>query len=164
MPQCIEYILEGTFSGTAGDPMKLVIPVSSIGMIAQLTTLIDSLLPEAKIKIEDNVIESIYIFCLIWSLGAPLVDEGRQKLSDGIKKLSELPLVHNEAPVLLGQLPGADKSLFEYMVDVEGEKWVSWEAHVPEYEHNHAGSFHDILVPTMETVCHTFLLGISQSI
>ena len=158
VPQLMEYTLDGVFEGFASEPLKRVIPVTPLGMISQLTCLIETQLLENKQTAQELIIEGIFILSLIWSIGASLFDEDRIKFSDAVKKLSDLPLVNSGAPILLGQLPGSDKSLYEYLFDPSELQWIAWTHYIPEYEHNAALPFHEILVPTMDTVRHTWLI------
>lgn len=150
--------MEGTFEGFVGDPLRRVIPFSPLGMISQFTTLMDTFLFDSKQSLQENVIEGLYVFALVWSLGATIVEDDRSKFSEALKKLSELPLIHTAAPVLVGQLPGNDKSLYDYRFDQAELQWVSWNNYVPMYEHQPQRQFQDILVPTLDTVRHIWLL------
>ncbi|KAJ3091389.1 Dynein heavy chain 10, axonemal [Quaeritorhiza haematococci] len=154
----MEYIMEGTFEGFAVDPPRRVIPVTSLGMVTQLTAMLDMQLTDSKQQPADPIMEGIFIQSLTWSLGAPLLEDDRGKFSDAIKKLAELPLMHGNAPVSLGQLPGNERSLYDYHFDVTQSQWLSWNHYVPAYEYRRDTPFHEILVPTLDTVRHTWLL------
>ncbi|KAI8825885.1 dynein heavy chain and region D6 of dynein motor-domain-containing protein [Fimicolochytrium jonesii] len=158
VPACIEYVLEGTFGGFVAETLKRVIPVTSLAMTSQLCAMLDVQLTDSKLFAQEAVLEGLFIQSVIWSVGASLVEEDRNKFSEGVKKLSELPLVHTAAAIAAGQLPGNDKSLFDYRFDVSELQWMSWSSYVPAYEHNRSQAFHEILVPTMDTVRHSWLL------
>ncbi|KAJ3039942.1 Dynein heavy chain 10, axonemal [Rhizophlyctis rosea] len=158
VPASIEYVMEGTFEGFMGDPLKRVIPVTALGMISQLCALLEAQLVDPKQQNQESIIEGIFVQSLIWSVGSTLVEEDRTKFSDAVKKLSELPQVHSAATIVLGQLPGNEKSLYDYHFDPAELQWVPWNNYVPAYEHKRNISFHEILVPTMDTVRHTWML------
>ncbi|KAJ3299892.1 Dynein heavy chain 10, axonemal [Borealophlyctis nickersoniae] len=158
VPACIEYVMEGTFEGFMGEPLKRVIPVTALSTIAQLCGLLEAQLTDSKQQNQESIVEGIFIQSLVWSIGASLVEDDRTKFSDAIKKLAELPLVHTAATIVLGQLPGNEKSLYDYHFDPSELQWVPWGNYVPAYEHNRSLSFYEILVPTMDTVRHTWLL------
>ncbi|KAI8814786.1 dynein heavy chain and region D6 of dynein motor-domain-containing protein [Cladochytrium replicatum] len=158
VPPLIDYVVEGNFEGFLGEPMKRVIPVTPLSMVAQLCALLDVQMIELKAGTPEAVLEGVYIQSLIWSVGATLSEDDRNKFSDGIKKIAELPQVHTAAPVVLGQLPGNEKSLYDYHFDHSELQWISWNNYVPSYEYKRNTPFYDILVPTMDTVRHTWLL------
>ncbi|KAI9009714.1 dynein heavy chain and region D6 of dynein motor-domain-containing protein [Gaertneriomyces semiglobifer] len=157
-PPLVEYALEGTFEGFVGEPLKRVIPVTALAMVSQLCTLLDMQLAEVKQPAPDAVVEGLFLQGVVWSIGASIIEDDRVKLSDAIKKLSELPLVHTAATIFLGQLPGNDKSLYDYHFDLTQLEWTPWNNYVPTYEHNRSQPHHEILVPTLDTVRHSWLL------
>ncbi len=57
-----------------------------------------------------------------------------------------------------GEIPAHLPTLYEYFFDDKELKWVPWKDKVPEYEHQFDAKFHEILVPTVDTVCNTWLL------
>ncbi|KAI8847268.1 dynein heavy chain and region D6 of dynein motor-domain-containing protein [Chytridium lagenaria] len=151
VPAAVDLVIEGVFEGFGGDALKRVIPITPLAMISQLCALLEMQLVEPKQSTQEAIIEGIFVQSIIWSIGASLLEEDRTKFSDAIKKTSELPLVHTAAPIVLGQLPGSEKSLYDYHFDATELQWISWSHYVPQYEHNRAVSFHEILVPTMDT-------------
>ncbi|TPX54389.1 hypothetical protein PhCBS80983_g05954 [Powellomyces hirtus] len=158
VPPCIEFVMEGTFEGFVADPLKRVIPVTALAMNSQLCAMMEVQLTDSKQHSQEAVIEAIFVQSLIWSVGASLIEDDRIKFSDGVKKLSELPLVHTAASIAVGQLPGNDKSLFDYHFDTTELQWVPWTNYVPAYEHNRSQPYHEILVPTMDTIRHSWLV------
>ncbi|KAI9351727.1 dynein heavy chain, N-terminal region 1-domain-containing protein [Zopfochytrium polystomum] len=158
VPAAVDLVLEGTFEGFSGNPLKRVIPVTSLDMVAQLCNLLEVQLVDPKQSTQESIVEAIFIQAITWSIGASLLEEERVKFSDAIKKTAELPYVHTPAAIQLGQLPGNDKHLYDYFFDSAELQWVPWANYVPQYEHRRQLSFHEILVPTMDTVRHTWLL------
>ncbi|KAJ3328734.1 Dynein heavy chain 10, axonemal, partial [Blyttiomyces sp. JEL0837] len=158
VPAAIDLVMEGTFEGFNGDPLKRVIPVTPLAMVAQLCHVLDMQLVDPKQCTQENIVEGIFIQALVWSIGATLLEEDRVKFSDAIKKTADLPLVHTPAAINLGQLPGNDKLLYDYHFDLNELQWIPWANYVPQYEHRRNLSFYEILVPTMDTVRHTWLL------
>jgi dynein heavy chain len=158
VPAAIDLVLEGTFEGFNGDPLKRVIPVTSLGMVVQLCNILEMQMTDSKQCTQEQIVEGMFIQAVVWSIGGTLLEEDRVKFSDAVKKMAELPLVHTAAAVVLGQLPGNDKLLYDYHFDAAELQWISWANYVPQYEHNRALSFHEILVPTLDTVRHTWLL------
>lgn len=158
VPPLIEYLMEGTFEGYVGDPFRRVIPVTPLSTVAQLCSILEVQLSDSKGAIQDNVLEAIFIQSLTWSLGASLIEEDRNKFSDAIKTLAEISLSTSNSSIPVGQLPGADRSLYDYHFDIQDLAWNSWLSYVPKYDHNRNIPFHETLVPTLDTVRHTWLL------
>ena len=78
-----------------------------------------------------------------------------------MKKLSGLSEVSGEGSSAgPGEIPGHLPTLYEYFFDDKELKWVPWKDKVPEYEHDFDTKFNEILVPTVDTVCNTWLLNI----
>lgn len=152
----VDFIHEGLFEGFLGEPLKRVIPTTPLAMVVQLCSMVEVQCADLKIQIQELLLENIFLQALVWSLGASLLEEERLKFSDALRKLSELPLVNNNGPISLGQLPGNDKILHDYHFDLETLQWVSWIQYVPAYQHNRQLPFHQILVPTLDTVRHTW--------
>ena len=50
--------------------------------------------------------------------------------------------------------------MFDYFWDISAAAWVPWRDKVPEYVHDPTVKFNDILVPTVDTVRTTWLLGL----
>jgi dynein heavy chain len=112
IPRCIDLILSGIVDSVMGIKLKQVIPITNIDMVKQLCSVIDAHL---SLDIVDPVdIEYIYIFSVIWSLGATLLGSDRVKLDAFVKKLSREPL--------------PDGILFDYFYDVEMRRWEQWQS------------------------------------
>jgi len=138
--------------------------------------MLDSLLPSAQeegsgkeksggLGIGSQVLQCYFLTALYWSLGAALVEESRVRFDTYVKKLSGLPEVPGDGAVAgPGELPIHYPTLFEYYFDPELSKWVPWADKVPEYEHKVGLKFHEILVPTVDTVRNTWLLELMVKI
>jgi dynein heavy chain len=157
VPSLVDYIQDGIFEGYMGDTLKQVIPVTSLSMIVQLCTLLETQITEPHHIQSELILENIYIQSLVWSLGASILEADRSKFSDALKKLSEYPLV-NSSDIEPGQLPGAEKSIFDYHFDLVELKWKPWIEYVPAYCHDRQKPFHEILVPTLDTMRHSWIL------
>lgn len=107
----------------------------------------------------DTVTESVFITSLVWSIGASLLEEGRIKFDEYLKRLSGLSINPSETgSVPAGEIPSALPTLFDYYFDIEQQQWVAWSAKVPEYNHDPAMRYNEILVPTVDTVRSTWLV------
>jgi len=147
--QCIERIFEGN-AGTDElvAPLRFISPRTNLNCVKQLCDLIDSMLPEPDQNNpppeEIEQLDRFYIFCLIWSLGGPLVEEDREKFSDFVRNLSGLVL------------PPA--SLYdEYFTLAKPSVFSRWDDLVPAYVPPINKKFGSILVPTVDTVKYAWL-------
>ncbi|KAJ3349859.1 Dynein heavy chain 10, axonemal [Entophlyctis luteolus] len=154
----VDLVLEGTFEGFSGVPLKRVIPVTALAMVVQLCSVLEMQLMDPKLASQEAVVEAVFIQSIVWSIGATILEEDRNKFSDSVKKMSDLPQVHVAATTSAGQIPGNEKSLYDFFFDLSELQWISWTHYVPEYIHNRSAAFHEILVPTLDTVRHTWLL------
>lgn len=66
--------------------------------------------------------------------------------------------------VIVGELPTAQPTLFEYFWDLEQKKWIPWAKLVPKYVHSPEKKYNEILVPTVDTVRTTWILNLMVSI
>lgn len=79
--------------------------------VVQLSMMLDALLELTEVSSEE--LECFFIEALYCSLGASLLDSGREKFDDFIKKLSCLTSVHDEKTLASpGELPGNSGILF----------------------------------------------------
>ncbi|XP_060593697.1 dynein axonemal heavy chain 8-like, partial [Ruditapes philippinarum] len=130
--------------------MKMIL--LECNQIRQATDLLEGLIPKRDDKgnLPGSHLEKLFIFALMWSLGALLELEDRAKMEHFIvndcEKLS-LPPVKD------------DETIFEYLVDEKGE-WLHWMHRVEEYIYasDYVPEFSSILVPNVDNVRTNFLI------
>jgi dynein heavy chain len=94
---------------------------------------------------DPDIVEFMYIFCIIWSLGACLKPDSRKKFEDFLRRSSGRAL------------PAT--SLFDNFYDYENARsFILWEKLVGEYQPPADGKFSKILVPTVDTKRFSYLL------
>ena len=148
----LEYVLDGVLDGEQGDRLKTVIPIPNISMITQLCNMLQSILTEERNITDPAVLESVFIFCLTWSIGGALLEECHEAFDKVVKKFAELPIIDNpNASAGAGQIPAGVGLLYEYFFDADELKWVPWSAKVDEYVPPPDGKFSSIVVPTLDT-------------
>lgn len=82
----INYVLEGDLGrgdtdGAVEEPLQLVIPISNLGLLKQLTVLLDATLT-AETEYDDfDTLEGHFIFALTWSVGAAVVGKDRPRFN-----------------------------------------------------------------------------------
>lgn len=97
-------------------------------------------------------LERLYVFAVVWSVGAFLEKEDRIKMSDHVvQHFSHL----NLPPVK----PDSDETLFDYVVEPDGE-WNHWRSHVQEFTYPDSTviDFGSMLVPNVDSVRTEFLI------
>ncbi|EDQ84603.1 uncharacterized protein MONBRDRAFT_39235 [Monosiga brevicollis MX1] len=160
IPASIDRILDGLDEEQAVARLRCIIPQTNLNMVAQLCNLLTAQLP-ATGEMETEVLEAVFQSSIIWSLGATLIESDRPIFDKFVKRLSGMSVSGAAGP---GSLPGDKATLYEYFFDLAARRWVPWEAVVPSYEHDVTRPFHEILVPTVDTVRTSWLLRLQTTI
>lgn len=107
--------------------------------------MLDSILDEDDPVQEPDTVEFIYIFCIVWSLGACLKPDSRKKFEEFLRKCS-------------GRI-FPPSSLFDNYYDWKDAKnFIAWEKLVTEYRPPPDGKFSKIIVPTVDTKRFSYIL------
>uniref|UniRef100_A0A8D0HBM0 Dynein axonemal heavy chain 10 n=1 Tax=Sphenodon punctatus TaxID=8508 RepID=A0A8D0HBM0_SPHPU len=157
VPYLIDMIVEGIMDGKQGEKQKTIVHQTDLNMVTQLTKMLEALV---EYEYDDpDILECFFLEALYSSLGATLLDVGRAKFDDFIKRLSSMSTVNDENVMAKpGELPGQLPTLYEFHFDGNKKRWVPWSKLVPEYFHNPEERFLDILVPTVDTTRTNWLL------
>ena len=96
-------------------------------------------------------LEHLYIFCLMWSVGALLELDDRAKMEAFLRETTELDLPVCE--------PGSGNTMFEFFVEKSGS-WNHWFTQVEEYVYPSDSTpvYATILVPNVDNVRTEFLV------
>ncbi|KAI8999183.1 dynein heavy chain and region D6 of dynein motor-domain-containing protein [Gaertneriomyces semiglobifer] len=94
--------------------------------------------------------DSLFIFSLIWSVGAAADQESRPKFNAWMReKLREnMPL----------QPIPEEGSVFDYLFDQDRGAWIHWTACTPEFHMDPKANLSEVIVPTVDTIRNTYLL------
>ncbi|XP_031164939.2 dynein heavy chain 10, axonemal [Sander lucioperca] len=153
----IDMIVDGIVDGKQGQKLKTVVPQTDLNLVTQLCLTLDALLESENSRAE--VLECYFLEALYCSLGATLLESGRIKFDEFIKKLSCLTTVHDDKALAgPGEIPGYLPTLYDFHFDGTQGKWVSWSSLVTKYIHNPEMKFADILVPTIDTTRASWIL------
>ena len=125
-----------------------------------------ALSPEMKERIE-LLLEPWFIFSLIWSIGATTDDEGRTKFSNFLRELMKTASGSLQFPdegevydyVLQDSTIGKPNADDEEETAEWHPEWVSWLTKTEEYTVPEGCRFTDILVPTIDTIRLSSILG-----
>ncbi|XP_013358995.1 PREDICTED: dynein heavy chain 10, axonemal isoform X2 [Chinchilla lanigera] len=150
VPYLIDVIVEGIVDGRQGEKLKTIVPQTDLNMVTQLTKMLDALL-EGEIE-DPDLLECYFLEALYFSLGASLLENGRIKFDECVKRLSSLSTVETEGVwAKPGELPGHLPTLYDFHFDSKRNQWIPWGKLVPEYVHDRERKFIDILVDTTRT-------------
>jgi dynein heavy chain len=112
----------------------------------------DADVDEAEVSAWDaEIVESVFVFCLVWSIGGALVEESRERFDAFVKAISNRPVVASASKT---HLP--EGLLYDYAFPQEDARWVRWTA--AEYVPPVPFEFSRILVPTADTQRYRYLL------
>uniref|UniRef100_A0A7N8WST8 Dynein, axonemal, heavy chain 5 like n=1 Tax=Mastacembelus armatus TaxID=205130 RepID=A0A7N8WST8_9TELE len=110
---------------------------------------VQGLLPSAEEKQGcHGDVGRLFVFAVMWSLGALLELEDRAKM-EALLRVSSLDLPHTQD----------DQTIFEFTVNEQGQ-WEHWSNKVPEYVYpkDHVPDYSSILVPNVDNVRTDFLM------
>ena len=138
----IDYVLKGLFCGEIGEKLVQVVPRGDMDLCKQLCYVLDSFLPSPDM--EERDIESIFIYCLVWSVGSQLDGDSRVKFNKFLKSISTEVL--------------PDEFLYDHFYSFKEHKWQKWETRVCAYEEPCPFFFHQIVVPTSMSVLYKDML------
>ncbi|KAM4771050.1 dynein axonemal heavy chain 5-like [Rhinophrynus dorsalis] len=127
---------------------KPLVPVTEVGLFRTCTNLLTVMLNDKAQSIGGQLhIERLFIFCLIWSVGALIDNSQRKKFSDLLKVYTSV-LPDDEQEI----------SVFDYYLDESGE-WDTWQSRLPEM--TYVGStdiMGEVFIETQDTmIVRTFL-------
>jgi len=114
--------------------------------ILNLLTLLTSMLNQfndGELKLVE--FERLFIYCMIWSIGA-MIDQ------------KERPIIHQYLQSLGSPLPQVDQdTVYEYRFDRDTKNWVKWQAE--QWSGRTSGSFASLLIPTVDSTRTEFLIN-----
>lgn len=156
---CVDWVVEGIDGDDLVRKPKLTIPLTNLNMITQLCNLLDATIEDHPRMADAQIMEAVFIFCLVWSTGSAIVQRpdtpDRDRFDQFLKRLANMSMVDGER-VAATQLPA--KSLYEYCFDTHEGTWRAWKSYVNPYVPPADGAFAKIIVPTVDVVRTTWLL------
>ncbi len=96
--------------------------------------------------------EQIFIFTLLWSIGAFLEDHDRHRLEAYLRKQTKLQMP---------QLPDGD-IIFNYTVNVHTGKWTHWDTFIKDYVPPEITplTYSSLLIPNVCSIRTEFLIDL----
>ncbi|CAF4255340.1 unnamed protein product, partial [Rotaria magnacalcarata] len=139
-PDALTYVLQF---------LEPKMPLLECNYTKQSLYLLEGLINKDKAPPSD-VLGRLYVFALMWSVGALLELFDRKKLEEFLieKKSLDLPPVKGE------------ETIFEYVVNIETGQWQHWSNRVAEYHYpkDSIPEYSSILVPNVDNVRTDFLI------
>jgi dynein heavy chain len=112
----IRRIIEGATDDEILAPLSQATPRTGLNLVKQLCTMIDLMLPTENTPQEPDLLENMYIFCIVWSLGGTLNAESRAPFEEYLKTLAERML--------------PPTSLYNHYYDRDTRNWPTWDIKV----------------------------------
>jgi dynein heavy chain len=101
-------------------------------------------------EIEDfeSVLEPIFLFALVWSIGCTTNLEGREKFDQRLRELID--------PNQKYKFPSSGL-VYDYCFDKTTKEWKTWNDTVPVYQVDNKLSYGEIVVPTFDSIRMKYL-------
>ncbi|CAG5096515.1 Similar to DNAH9: Dynein heavy chain 9, partial [Cotesia congregata] len=186
IPRVLALIIDGILGLEQVDPLQMIIHQNALNLVSQLCKMVDSLYPschqynetstndkefhvhqaEEEEEEKEALLHAVFIQACYCSMGAALVSEAQFKFDDYMKEISGLMIIKDTAEKLasIGYIPTAYKLLYEYVLDVKNKVWRPWKMCVPQYIHNRNQDFHEIFVPTSDTLRTFWFIRLMKSL
>ena len=133
--------------------------------------------PPPDAKKGGELLQGLFVFCLIWCVGATVDDAGRAKFDAFLRALLKREAPGTEGALAVLAVPGAPQPVAPDPKDLKlarplpekgtvfdvmwtGKDWVEWMGTQPHYKVPKGARFHDIFVPTFETVQTAYLADV----
>ncbi|KAH8941010.1 hypothetical protein BDL97_14G015200 [Sphagnum fallax] len=142
--------------------LKQMVSTTEDNMVLSIFNVMDALLApyfrvegatdlsdEEKLRVP-QVIEPLFIFSIVWSVGASCDNDGRLKFDTWMKDVL--------AGVPLKSPPPADFSLFGCRYDHVNLQWDDWMSTIPSYVCDRKKPFAELIVPTADSVGYKYVV------
>jgi dynein heavy chain len=144
--------------------LKEAVPTTSGNLTCSLMRIFESLLnpyvnppvgsqsnPIEPSELKD-IVESFFLFSLIWSVGATTDAAGREKFDVWLRETmsSKQPLY---------PIPST-ATVYDFIFSVQQKEWITWMQYLSATEGDNAKTQNAAIIPTMDTVRNTFLIDI----
>jgi len=176
-----EWLVDPALEFTKRHSKKTMFPVNESTIISGMLKLMMTFLPGLAEKAKESEgdgdrdlqmwLEGYFLFCALWSVGGIIDFNSRLKFDtwfrgeigqpggDGKKKEKKDKDDGEEKPhKFLTQWP-EKRMLYDYCYSTDDNKFVDWMDTVPEFKIPPEAQYHEVIVPTTDTVRYSFLLN-----
>ena len=103
-------------------------------------------------EVEDleQMLEGIFVFCLVWTVGCTTTPEGRTKFNI---KIRDLMGKENKF-----KMPNQG-SCYDYKFSTEKKEWIYWTDTISEFTIDSKAQYNEIIVPTFDSIRMKFVKG-----
>lgn len=147
VPPLMNFVLRGT-KGNEDDgiPLKLIINQCEANMINQLCNIIDTILPKKSLAPDSNLIEQVFVFSCVWSIGACVIESDRERFSKAINEIV--------------QSMAATQKIYDKIMELRTGRYELWDnlTNIIEEETGENKAFNQIIIPTMDTKRYSWML------
>lgn len=128
-----------------------LVPIVDVNAVQSLSRLYEVFAPRVDIEAQgekaNEVMEKLFVFTMVWSVGAAVTEGSRQGFDQAVRELD-------------GSVFPPSQSVYEYSFSFEKIEYALWEERLPkDYKPGDNISFHKIIVPTVDTVRNMFVLN-----
>jgi len=138
----------------------MLVPMTDLNMCTQLCTMLKSMYlthEDPQVWSNPDAVESIFIFCLVWSFGVQLVPKDQVIFDNVLKSLTGRVLSATD-PAPMKTLPSSKPTLFAYFYNFKTLTFEPWDTQVSTFVTPPGIAYSAILVPTVETIRNTYML------
>eukprot|EP01041_Mallomonas_annulata_P000971 gene971-1882_t len=104
-----------------------------------------------QVKVFLERIEPVFYFCLIWSICCTVNTNSRKVWDSFMKAEFHANGALNCPPVVGG-------TIYDFKFDVNANTWIHWTRSVNPYSFDSRLSFSELIIPTKDSICYTYLL------
>ena len=94
-----------------------------------------------------DMIESLYVYALVWSFGCTTNLDGRKKFDSQLREILKG----------FGGLPPNTGLVYDFCYDIKSKAWVNWLETIPDYKIDIRLDYTDIVVPTFDSIRMKYL-------
>eukprot|EP00928_Gymnodinium_smaydae_P048232 TRINITY_DN3222_c2_g2_i2.p1 TRINITY_DN3222_c2_g2~~TRINITY_DN3222_c2_g2_i2.p1 ORF type:complete len:3935 (+),score=1014.18 TRINITY_DN3222_c2_g2_i2:1731-11807(+) len=127
-----------------------LVPIVDVNAIQSLSRFYETLAPKIDIEAYGEksleVLEKLFVFSMVWSLGAAVTEDSRQNFDAAVRELENI-------------FPPS-QTVFEYMFNFDKAEYTLWEEKLPNpYKPPDGQPFHKVVVPTVDTIRNMYVLN-----
>lgn len=97
-------------------------------------------------------LEQVFFFCLTWSMCCTINGPGRKMFDAFLRQEMACNGFKNPPP--------QTGTIYDFKYDVEESKWIDWNSSVSPYKYDPKLSYAELIIPTKDSICYTYLLDI----
>ena len=113
----------------------------------------------SSLTYDNNTIEQLYIFSIMWSIGGSLVETSRTIFAEFVQNLfisGSVISAEPEKSSVSTLVPANKGSYYDHYYDVSSSVWIAWSSIVPEYVEPAPFRFYEVMVPTQDSVLYRY--------